>query len=119
MESEEEEELQSDCSCGGPPMSDSGTIVDSILDDIMDMESEEEFPAVQAVVEEEHVVESVEENEFPPMAESGTIVHGVIDDIVAEVMNNIEESLPKKSEDELGGPRRSERLRFKIKRNLM
>ena len=71
----------------------------------------EEFPAVQAVVE------PVEENEFPPMAESVTAVHGVIDDIVAEVMNNIEESLRKKSEDELGGPRRSERLGFKIKHN--
>ena len=85
----------------------------------MDMESEEEFPAVQSVVEEKSVVESVEENEFPPMAESVTFIHGVIDDIVAEVMNNIEESLPKKSEDDLGGPQRSERVRFKIKRNQM
>ena len=68
----------------------------------------EEFPAVQSVVEEKSVVESVEENEFPPMAESVTAVHGVIDDIVAEVMNNIEESLLTKSEDELGEPRRSE-----------
>ena len=62
------------------------------------------------------------ENEFPPMAESGTIVHGVIDDILAKVMNYIEDSLPKKSEDDLGkveGPQRSERLRFKMKRNQL